>query len=120
MGAIGDVFFRALFEDSQFTAEAKRVGTKMGNTAGLTLGQRMAASLGKSLNQNLGRGIGNAANNIGKIIATGTAVAVGGLVGATKAAIDFEDAFAGIRKTVDEADLKAAGLTFEDLSDSIR
>lgn len=120
MGAIGDVFFRALFEDNQLTIEGKRAGTKLGNAAGLTLGQRMGATLGKSLNQNLGRGVSNAANNIGKMVAAGTVVAVGGLVAATRAAIDFEDAFAGIRKTVDETDLKAAGLSFEDLSDSIR
>ena len=67
-----------------------------------------------------GRGLRTAGANLARF---GTIAAVGvggGLVAATKAAIDFEDAFAGIRKTVDEADLAAAGLTFDDLSDSIR
>src|SRR5690606_13894389 len=67
-----------------------------------------------------GRGLGNAARNIERGLLVGGAAAVGGLGLAAKAAVDFEDAFAGIRKTVDEADLTAAGLTFDDLSDAVR
>jgi TP901 family phage tail tape measure protein len=35
-------------------------------------------------------------------------------------AMSFEDAFAGIQKTVDEAELAAAGLSFDDLMESFR
>jgi TP901 family phage tail tape measure protein len=49
MGAIGDIFFRGLFEDSQFTAEAKRVGSKMGDTAGRSMGQRLSSGLARTI-----------------------------------------------------------------------
>ncbi len=67
-----------------------------------------------------GRGLGVAANNV-KLIGLASAAALTTAVGASvNAAVAFEDAFAGIRKTVSETELAAAGLTFEDLSDSIR
>lgn len=66
------------------------------------------------------RGLSQVGKNIEKTAVTIGAIGVGGLVAATKAAIDFEDAFSGIRKTVDATQLAKAGLTFDDLSDSIR
>lgn len=68
--------------------------------------------------KSLGR-MGKGAGQIGLGLARVGAVAAGavavGLGAATKAAADFEDAFAGVKKTVDEADLAAAKITFKDL-----
>lgn len=53
------------------------------------------------------------------VIAAGAGVA--GFTGlAIKTAADFEDAFAGVQKTVDETQLAAAGLSFEGLLDDFR
>lgn len=75
----------------------------------------------------LDRGFGKASKGVGQLGAgfakAGAKIAVGlgaAGVGVAKLAIDFEDAFAGIRKTVNEQELKDAGLTFEDLEQSIR
>lgn len=67
-----------------------------------------------------GKGLRTAGTNIGKLGVAAGAVAVGGLAAAAKAAIDWEDAFQGVVKTVDAADLSKAGLTFEGLAESIR
>src|SRR5687767_3973977 len=70
---------------------------------------RFQGNLGRT-----GRGVGQLATGLGRAgLVIGGAV-VTGLAGAAKAAIDFEDAFAGVRKTVDQAELAAAGLTFEE------
>ena len=68
----------------------------------------------------VGRGAGQLSSGLaraGSVIAVGIGAAG---VGVAKAAIDFEDAFAGIKKTVSDADLEAAGLTFADLEKDIR
>lgn len=57
--------------------------------------------------------LGTATVNIMKGVAVGTAA---GLAYSTKAAIDYESAFAGVMKTVDET----ATTSYEDLSNSIR
>lgn len=62
-----------------------------------------------------GQGIRTAASNLAKLGLVAGTVAIGGLAAAARAAIDFEDAFASVRKTVDEADLTKVGLTFRDL-----
>lgn len=67
-----------------------------------------------------GKGVGQVAGGIARAGAVIGTAAVAGLGVAAKAAIDWEDAFAGVVKTVDEADLAAAGLTFEELGRSIR
>lgn len=68
--------------------------------------------------------VGKGAGQVSAGLATaGTRIAAGigvGLAGAAKAAIDWEDAFAGVVKTVDEADLSKAGLTFRDLELGLR
>lgn len=88
-------------------------------TAALSDAERKLGGLQRS-SLIAGRGIGAAANNI-KLIGLASVATIGGLgIKAIDAAVDFEDAFAGIRKTVSEVDLAAAGLTFEDISDSIR
>ena len=71
-----------------------------------------AGRVGKGFGQ-IGTGLGRAGLLVG-------GAAVAGLGAAAKAAIDFEDAFAGVRKTVNETDLTKAGLSFESLSDSFR
>lgn len=68
----------------------------------------------------VGKGAGQVAGGMaraGTIIAGAT---VAGFGAAAKAAIDWEDAFAGVVKTVDETDLSKAGLTFRDLELSLR
>src|SRR3990172_619793 len=68
----------------------------------------------------VGRGVGKVGAGLIRVGAIAGTVVAGGLIASAKAAIDFEDAFAGARKTVDEADLAKAGLTFDDLARSFR
>ena len=63
-----------------------------------------------------GRGLRTAGSNIAKLGVAAGVVAVGGLAAAAKAAIEWEDAFQGVVKTVDETDLNKAGLTLSQLS----
>jgi len=67
-----------------------------------------------------GKGIGQIGAGLGRAGLLVGGAAVGGLVAVAKAAIDFEDAFAGVRKTVNEADLTKVGLSFDKLSTSFR
>jgi TP901 family phage tail tape measure protein len=64
----------------------------------------------------VGKGFGQIAGGLSKAGLLVGGAAVTALTGAAKAAIDFEDAFAGVRKTVNEADLTKAGMTFEGLA----
>jgi TP901 family phage tail tape measure protein len=67
----------------------------------------------------VGRGTGQLASGFAK---AGTRIAAGigiGLAGAAKAAIDWEDAFTGVEKTVDASSL-AKGQTFDDLALALR
>lgn len=73
---------------------------------------RGTARMGKGVAQ-IGAGFARAGLLVG-------GAAVTGIGAAAKAAIDFEDAFAGVRKTVDEADLQKAGLSFDKLARSFR
>ena len=94
----------------KFSGPARRAETSIGRL------DNKVSRLGSTA----GRGVGNLVGNLTRVgVAAGVAVA-GGFVLATRAAIDFEDAFAGIEKTVDEEELERAGLTFDDLSESIR
>lgn len=76
---------------------------------------RMDAAAGR-----VGRGVGQMATGFVRASAIVAGATVTGLGAAAKAAIDFEDAFAGVKKTVDETDLAAAGLSFESLSRDFR
>ena len=76
--------------------------------------QRNLGGLQKNFGQ-VGRGVGQLSTGLARAGIRIGALAVGGLALATKQAIDFEDAFAGVRKTVNEADLTAVGLSFESL-----
>ena len=65
--------------------------------------------------------VGQGATSIGKGLTAGVTLPLTAFAAASvKAASDFESSFAGVKKTVDEADLKAVGLTFEDLGQSFR
>ena len=71
--------------------------------------KNLASGAIKSVNRELGtigkhaqRGLGNAARNIERGVMMAGAAAAGGLAYAVKTAIDFEAAFAGVKKTVDE------------------
>lgn len=68
----------------------------------------------------VGKGLGQVSSGMARAGTIIAGVATTGLVGAAKAAIDFEDAFAGVKKTVDETQLAAAGLTFEKLARQFR
>ena len=103
------------------TLELKDKFSRTARNAESALGrlESKTSTLGK-VGSEASRGLQTAGQNLARFGAIAAVGVVGGVTAATRAAIDFEDAFAGIRKTVDEADLAAAGLTFEDLSDSIR
>jgi TP901 family phage tail tape measure protein len=95
----------------------------------LTLGGNFTSQMGKaqtSLNRfdqsvkRVGSGAGKLSTGFAR---AGTVVAgavVTGLAGAAKAAIDFEDAFAGVKKTVDETELNKAGKSFRDIELALR
>jgi TP901 family phage tail tape measure protein len=88
-------------------------------SAGLRGLQKQVNGLGQSVGR-VGKGFGQIGAGVARAGLVVGGAAVAGLGAAAKAAIDFEDAFAGVIKTVDEADLAKGGLTFDDLSDSFR
>ncbi len=97
--------------------------------AELGLKDKMSAGLGKAA-KNLGtfeKGVGRVGKGVGQVgagivksaavIGTAATTAIGA---AAKATIDWQDAFAGVVKTVDAKELKGAGLTFRDLELQLR
>lgn len=92
--------------DDQFTAKLRK--------AQGTLGQ-FDSSIKRT-----GRGMGQLGAGIARVASVGFTAAAAGIGVAAKEAIAFEDAFAGVRKTVNEADLKAAGLSFDALSQQFK
>ena len=97
--------------------------------AQLVLDDKLTPGVGKALGsvERLESGFSRASRGAGQLAAgfarSGAIVAgaaVTGLGAAAKAAIDFEDAFAGVVKTVDELELAQAGLTFDRLREDIR
>lgn len=102
------------------TAElAVRINLSGNASAGIDKLTRKVNGLGGSVAR-AGRGVGQIGAGFAKAGLVVGGAAVAGLGAAAKAAIDFEDAFAGVRKTVDEADLAKAGLSFESLARSFR
>lgn len=94
-----------------------------GLTPGLSRAKGAVAGFDRTANQSLARvqkGAGEVGRGLIRVGAVAATVAAVGLAGAAKAAIDFEDAFAGVRKTVDEADLRKAGMSFEGLARDFR
>jgi TP901 family phage tail tape measure protein len=102
------------------TAElAVRISLKDNVSAGVRGLQKNLGGLNRSLAQT-GRGFGQIGAGVARAGLVVGGAAIAGITAAAKAAIDFEDAFAGVRKTVDEAELKAAGLSFEALARQFR
>lgn len=102
------------------TAElAVRISLKDNVSAGVGRLQRNLGGLSKSIGQ-VGKGFGQVGAGLTRAGLVVGGAAVTGIAAATKAYINFEDAFAGVIKTVDEAQLKAAGLTFDDLAQQFR
>lgn len=98
---------------------AVRIDLEGNASAGVQKLSRQFAGLNTS-SRRVSKGIGQIGSGFTRAGLIVGGAAVTGLTAVAKAAIDFEDAFAGVRKTVDETDLKSAGLTFEDISDSLR
>jgi TP901 family phage tail tape measure protein len=102
------------------TAElAVRISLKDNVSAGVRGLQKNLGGLNRSLAQT-GRGFGQIGAGVARAGLVVGGAAIAGITAAAKAAIDFEDAFAGVRKTVDETELAKAGLTFEDLARQFR
>lgn len=83
---------------------------------------KVASSLGKldSNSKKVGKGFGQLGAGLVRASVVGIGAIGTGLGFVAREAIKFEDAFAGVRKTVDESALAAAGLTFDDLARSFR
>jgi TP901 family phage tail tape measure protein len=97
--------------------------------AELSLDDKLSPKVKKALGSvdRLESGIGRIGRGAGQMSAglarAGTRIAAFGAValgGTAKAAIDWQDAFAGVVKTVNEADLSAAGLSLRDIELGLR
>jgi TP901 family phage tail tape measure protein len=98
---------------------AVRIDLEGNAASGIQKLNRQVGNLQGSVGR-VGKGFGQIAGGLSRAGMFVGGAAVTGLAAAAKAAIDFEDAFAGVRKTVDEADLTKAGLSFETLALSFR
>jgi TP901 family phage tail tape measure protein len=107
----------ALAESAKLIAELSLDPSKFTRGVGQALGSvgRLESGLGRA-----GRGAGQLAGGLARAGTIIAGAAIAGLGGAAKAAIDFEDAFAGVVKTVDESELRAAGLSFDSLARTFR
>jgi TP901 family phage tail tape measure protein len=94
---------------------AVRIDLEGNAASGIQKLNRQVGNLQGSVGR-VGKGFGQIAGGLSKAGLLVGGAAVTALTGAAKAAIDFEDAFAGVRKTVNEADLTKAGMTFEGLA----
>lgn len=92
---------RLTLDDRQFRGPLSRVQKQLGG---------LNTSFGR-----VGRGVGQLGTGLARAGTVLGALAVGGIALATREALKFEDAFAGVRKTVSEAELTAAGTSFEEL-----
>lgn len=94
-------------DDRQFTGPLKRVQSRLG-------------TFNKSFGQ-VGGGVGKLATGFGRVFATGALAGAGALAAATKTALDFQDAMAGVSKTVDGTpdQIAAIGQQLLDLSTAI-
>lgn len=91
----------------QFSATADRITGKLNN---------MNVAAGR-----VGRGVGQVAGGLSRLAFVAGTLAVGGLIASAKAAISFEDAFAGVRKTADltEGEFTALALSFRKMATGI-
>jgi TP901 family phage tail tape measure protein len=98
---------------------AVRIDLEGNAASGIQKLNRQVGNLQGSVGR-VGKGFGQIAGGLSRAGMFVGGAAVAGLTAAAKAAIDFEDAFAGVRKTVNEADLTKAGLSFDALAKSFR
>ena len=98
---------------------AVRIDLEGNAAAGVAGLNRQVKGLGASVGR-VGKGFGQIGAGVARAGLFVGGAAVAGIGAATKAFIDFEDAFAGVVKTVDETELRKAGLTFEGLATSFR
>lgn len=97
---------RLSLDDKDFQAGMARANRSL---------SRFESNIGK-----VGKGTSQIGRGLARVGAIG-AIAVGTALAYTaKQAIDFQDAFQGVVKTVSQADLAKAGLTFDDLAKSFR
>ena len=95
-----------------------------GLSSGLATARRNVTAFGRQVDADvarIGKGVGQVGRGLARVgVIAGGAVAVG-LGAAAKAAIDYEDAFAGVRKTVQAtpAELDAMSRRFRDLATEI-
>lgn len=106
----------ALAETAQLIAEISLKDNLSGQIG------RINSSLGRLQGgvSQTGRGMGQLAGGLARVGAVAAGAAATGLGYAASKAISFEDAFTGVRKTVDATDLSKAGLSFDVLADKIR
>ena len=104
-------------------AETAKLAVNLSLKDGLTPGLRKAGQSVSRFDAGMrrtGKGISQLGGSLAKIgVVAGTVAAVG-LYKAAQAAINWEDAFQGVVKTVDAAELERAGLTFDKLAMSLR
>ena len=103
-------------ETAQLTVQLDLKGNL---TSGITKAQGQLNGLAKSAGR-VGKGVGQVGAGFARAGLVVGGAAITGLVGAAKAGIEFEDAFAGVIKTVDSAQLAEAGMSFEGLAKSFR
>jgi TP901 family phage tail tape measure protein len=96
----------ALRLDDQFTGPLRRA-------------QGQVSGFGRGFSQ-MSRGVGQVASGFDRLATRAALAAAGGLTAVVKTAIDFEDAWAGVEKTVNETDLTKVGLNFEKLQTQFR
>lgn len=106
-GEIANLIVALKLDDSGFTGKLNRVAGSLG---------RMDAGLSR-----MGRGVGQVGSGIARLGTVAAAAAVGGLAAVVTTAVSFEDAFAGVRKTVDATDeqLEALQNTFRKMAREI-
>jgi TP901 family phage tail tape measure protein len=101
-GEVANLIVALKLDDSGFSGKLNRAaGTLKGFDGSLS---------------RMGRGVGQVGAGLGRLATVGAAAAAGGLTAVVTTAASFEQAFTGIRKTVDET----ATTTFPQLEESIR
>lgn len=107
----------ALAETAQL---AVRLSLKDGLTSGIRNASRALTNFDRGVGR-VGKGVGQVAGGFARAGAIMAGAVAGGIGAATKAAIDFEDAFAGVRKTVEapEDKLDELALSFRALATEI-
>lgn len=89
-GEVANLIVALKLDDSGFSGKLNGVGRALG---------RMDAGLSR-----MGRGVGQVGAGVARLGTIGAAAAAGGLAAVVTTAVSFEDAFAGVEKTVDASE----------------